>query len=97
MISRELFTALRRRAVVGMAIGIKDYDGRRVYVSLAGSGRQRKFLVGKFIGLDEDAHFLILDLEKEGKTRHKIEMVNLRAVESIIPLGEDEDPQTLLA
>ena len=80
-----------------MAIGIKDYDGRRIYVSLIGSGRQRKFLVGRLIGLDEASHFLILDLEKERKTRHKIEMVNLAAVESIIPLGEDEDPQTLLS
>ena len=37
------------------------------------------------------------DLEKEKRTKHKIEMISLNAIERIIPLGDSEDPQTLLA
>lgn len=78
-------------------IKIKDFEGRRVYVRLIGAGRTGNFCVGKFVGLDEESRFLILDLEKEKRTKHKIEMISLNAIERIIPLGDSEDPQTLLA
>jgi ribosome maturation factor RimP len=77
-------------------IKIKDFDGRRIYVRLQDMDRTGKYRVGKVIGFDEESRFLILDLEKEGKTKHKVEAINLDMIERIVPLSANEDPQTLL-
>ena len=77
-------------------IKIKDYEGRRIYVRLQDTDRTGKYRVGKFVGFDEESRFLILDLEKENKTRHKIEAINLDMIERIVPLSANEDPQALL-
>jgi RimP C-terminal SH3 domain len=77
-------------------IKIKDFDGRRIYVRLQDMDRTGKYRVGKVIGFDEESRFLILDLENEGKTKHKVEAINLDMIERIVPLSADEDPQTLL-
>jgi hypothetical protein len=79
-----------------MMIKVKDYEGRRIYVRLTDIDGTGKYRVGKLLGIDEAMHFLILDLEGEKKTKHKVEMINLGAIERIIPLGAGEDPKGLM-
>ncbi|VVB76885.1 Uncharacterised protein [uncultured archaeon] len=71
-------------------VRIKDYEGRRVYLLMHSAAKGDRYSVGRVIGLDEPLHFMILDLEKEKRTRHKVEAINLDLVERIIPLGDDD-------